>query len=196
MISKRTSAALTVCAAAGWLMVACLPATAAPTNTAGAPDPALGCTYQVVNTKPDQYVDIRSGAGSQFNPVAKLRVADGRFAGACASVNGWVAVKAAGGQRGWASAHHLHKVRKARHAAGSGHGALACTYRVTHVRRAGFLNVRSGAGTRFHRVGKLRVADGRFAGACTSVNGWVAVKAGNGRRGWASAHYLHKVTTK
>ncbi|MER6952148.1 SH3 domain-containing protein [Nonomuraea sp. NPDC000554] len=83
------------------------------------------------------------------------------------------------------------------HAASSaGRPALACAYQVTHVRPVSFLNVRAGAGLRFHPVGKRRTADGRFAGACQPNKGWVAVKASDGKSGWASARYLRKVTAR
>ncbi|MEV6866907.1 hypothetical protein AB0M44_38685 [Streptosporangium subroseum] len=57
----------------------------------------------------------------------------------------------------------------------SGRPAPACTYHVTGVRPGAMLNVRSGAGPAYGSVGTLRAA-------------------ANGERGWASAHYLRKVT--
>jgi hypothetical protein len=64
------------------------------------------------------------------------------------------------------------------------------------VRATSFLNVRSSAKLRSHRVGKLKVADGRFAGACQPTKGWVAVNSSQGKPGWASAKYLRKITGK
>jgi uncharacterized protein YgiM (DUF1202 family) len=202
MIAKRTTAALTVCATASGLILAVLPAGAAarPAGTTGAltmsgtrsGQPALACTYQVTNVRPGAMLNVRSGAGQAYGPVGTLRAGEAPVAGACTSVNGWVQVKTPTGTTGWIPTGNLRKLTSP--PAVTGRSALACTYRVTRVRRASFLNVRSGAGLRFRPIGRLRVADGRLPGACTSTKGWTKVKAANGKRGWASAHYLRKVT--
>jgi uncharacterized protein YraI len=72
---------------------------------------------------------------------------------------------------------------------------LSCTYQVVKVRPSSFLNVRQGPGLRYRPVGKLTVADGRFAGACSVSRGWVALKSSSGRIGWASAGYLYRIPT-
>ncbi|GAA0999924.1 hypothetical protein GCM10009555_101780 [Acrocarpospora macrocephala] len=71
--------------------------------------------------------------------------------------------------------------------------ALACVYQVGHVRPSSYLNVRLNPSLRSHRIGKLKVADGFFAGACQPVRNWVAVKSSCGKPGWASAKYLVKL---
>ncbi|MDP9843071.1 SH3 domain-containing protein [Streptosporangium lutulentum] len=75
-----------------------------------------------------------------------------------------------------------------------GRPAPTCAYRLTHARRAGFLNVRSGAGLRFRQIGRLRVADGRLPRARAPIKGWIKVKAADDKHDWASAHYLRKIT--
>ncbi|WP_371786520.1 SH3 domain-containing protein [Streptosporangium subroseum] len=179
-------------AVTGWVPAGNLRKLTSPPAVAG--QPTLTCTYRVTHVNRGQYVNVRSGAGKTFGSVGRLRVADGRLPGACTSVKGWVQVKTANAVTGWVSAGHLRKVRKTGPAAVTGRSTLACSYRVTHVRRVSFLNVRSGAGLRFHPVGRLRVADGRIPGACTPARSWVKVKAANGKRGWASTHYLRKLT--
>jgi uncharacterized protein YraI len=71
--------------------------------------------------------------------------------------------------------------------------AASCGYRLSRVRRAGYLNVRSGPGLGYRRVGKLRAADGRVTGACQPKRRWVAVNSARGKAGWSSARYLRKV---
>ncbi|MEU4536572.1 hypothetical protein AB0G15_17060 [Streptosporangium sp. NPDC023825] len=194
MITKRATAtltALTACATAGGLIWTALPVHAAARLTEATGTPALTCTYRVTNVRSDAVLTIRSHAGESFGPVGTLRAGEKPVAGACASVNGWVQVKTAAGVTGWAPSGKLRKLTSP--PAATGRPAPACAYRVTHVRRASFLNVRSGAGLRFRPVAKLRVADGRFAGACKATRGWVKVRAAGGKRGWASAGYLRKV---
>ena len=68
-------------------------------------------------------------------------------------------------------------------------GSRTCT-------RTASSTVRSAATPHSHRVGKLKVADGRFAGACQPTKGWVAVNSSQGKPGWASAKYLRNITGK
>ncbi|GAA1002576.1 hypothetical protein Aple_000910 [Acrocarpospora pleiomorpha] len=84
-----------------------------------------------------------------------------------------------------ASAHPHPKVPRA---------ALACVYKVGHVRPSSYLNVRLRPTLRSHAIGKLKVSDRYFAGACQPVRNWVAVKSSCGKPGWASAKYLRKVS--
>ncbi|MFF0312170.1 hypothetical protein ACFYSC_32435 [Streptosporangium sp. NPDC004379] len=71
--------------------------------------------------------------------------------------------------------------------------ARTCAYRVVHVRRGSFLRIRSGPGLRYRPIGRLRVADGRVYGSCTSRRGWISVKAPTGRSGWSYGYYLRRV---
>jgi uncharacterized protein YgiM (DUF1202 family) len=192
MIAKQTTAPLTVCVIVSGLVLTALPAHATTRPAVVAGQPALACTYQVINVRLGAMLNIRSGAGQTFGPVGTLRANDAPVIGACTSVNGWVQVRSAAAVTGWVPTGNLRKLTSP--PAVVNQSALACTYRVSHVRRVSFLNVRSGAGLRFDPVGRLRVADGRLPGACAPAKGWVKVKAANGKRGWASAHYLRKVT--
>ncbi|MEU9831740.1 hypothetical protein AB0D67_09370 [Streptosporangium sp. NPDC048047] len=71
--------------------------------------------------------------------------------------------------------------------------ARTCGYRVVHVRRGGFLRVRSGPGLRYRPIGRLRVTDGRVHGSCTARHGWIAVKTPTGTSGWSYGYYLRRV---
>jgi uncharacterized protein YgiM (DUF1202 family) len=177
---------LTVCAAAaGVFMGAGASAQAAGHSTGRT---AVGCAYQVPPTQPGGQLDIRSGPGTGYGPVGQLRVADGQFTGDCQPTGGWTKVKAPGGTTGWVPATDLRKVPATNRA------ALRCTYRVSHVRAISLLHVRSGPGTGYRPVGSLRVADGRFTGACRSHRGWSKVKASNGKTGWAATYYQRRAS--
>ncbi|MCT9933252.1 SH3 domain-containing protein [Planotetraspora sp. A-T 1434] len=151
--------------------------------------PTLACTYRLHRVRSSSFLNVRKGPGLRFRPVGKLSVADGRFAGSCGAHHGWVAVKSAKGEPGWASAGFLRRFRASHPVV---RPALACSYRVTNLRTGGLLNVRKGPGLRFRPVGTLKAADGRFAGSCGAHHGWVAVKSAKGKPGWASGHYLAK----
>ncbi|MGI5154339.1 hypothetical protein [Microbispora sp. CA-102843] len=149
--------------------------------------PGLVCAYRLRDVHKGGFLNVREGAGIHHAPVAKLRPADGGFSGACTAANGWIAVKTAGGASGFAAARYLHRLDP------SGRPSLSCTYRLRHVRKDSFLNVREGAGIHHKPVGRLRPADGNIAGGCDATHGWVAVDAAGGIPGWASAHYLRRV---
>ncbi|MFB9707448.1 hypothetical protein ACWDTT_08430 [Streptosporangium sandarakinum] len=164
-------------------------------STDGSGHTILACTYRVTGVRAGSYLNVRSRASLKGRPIGRLTAADGAFAGSCSAVDGWVEVKASNGRLGWASARYLRKVDE-----GKGPSddktppGLTCAYRVVKLQPGGYLNVRSQPAADARRVGRLTPADGRFAGGCSPVKGWVAVRASNGKLGWASAGYLRKVT--
>ncbi|MEV4321621.1 hypothetical protein ACIBI0_35205 [Microbispora rosea] len=149
--------------------------------------PGLVCAYRLRGVRKGGFLNVRKDAGVRHAPVAKLRPADGGFSGACTAIGGWVAVKTAGGASGFAAARYLHRLDL------SGRPSLSCTYRLRHVRKGSFLNVREGAGIHHARVGRLRPGDGNIPGACDATHGWVAVDSAGGIPGWAAARFLRRV---
>ncbi|MEU8278644.1 hypothetical protein ACFYOK_20450 [Microbispora bryophytorum] len=149
--------------------------------------PGLVCSYRLRGVHKGGFLNVRESAGVRHARVATLRPADGGFSGACTAANGWIAVKTAAGTSGFAAARYLHRIDL------SGRPSLSCAYRLRHVRKGSFLNVREGAGIRHARVGTLRPAGGNIAGACDATHGWVAVDSAGGIPGWASARYLRRV---
>jgi uncharacterized protein YraI len=192
--TKRIISVLTLSAAAGGLVIAVAPAQAA-TRSHLEPSvnlPALSCTYHLQGIRPSSFLYVREGPGLRYRSVGRLRVTDGRFAGACSPSQNWVAVKSSNGTPGWAAARYLRKLSLTQPSS-IDRPSLSCQFRVSGVRRGSFLNVRRGPGLRYHPIGALRTSDGQFAGGCASRNGWVAVNTPSGRPGWASGHYLHKL---
>ncbi|WP_405087228.1 hypothetical protein [Microbispora sp. NBC_01389] len=149
--------------------------------------PGRVCAYRLRGVRTGGFLHVREGAGRRHAPVGRLRVSDGGFAGSCAVTHGWIAVRAADGASGFASARYLHRLDL------SGRPSLSCAYRLKHVHKGGYLNVRDGAGLGHAPVGKIRPAQGDIAGACTAGHGWVAVDTADGIPGWASARYLRKI---
>jgi uncharacterized protein YgiM (DUF1202 family) len=190
-IIKRIILTLTLCAAAGWFMVTSAPAQAVPHPREETTRPLLACTYQVQNVRSSSFLNVRKGPGLRYRPVGRLKVADGRFAGACGASRGWVALKSSSGHAGWASAGYLHRIVTS-HPSVVRRPSLSCTYQVANMRAGGYLNVRKGPGLGYQPVGRLDQADGRIAGACSAWRGWVAVTSSNGKAGWASSRYLQK----
>ncbi|MBO4274481.1 hypothetical protein [Microbispora triticiradicis] len=149
--------------------------------------PGRVCAYRLRGVSAGGFLHVRGGAGRRHAPVGRLRVSDGGFAGACAVTHGWIAVRAADGASGFASARYLHRLDL------SGRPSLSCAYRLRHVHKGGHLNVRESAGLGHVPVGKISPAQGNIAGACAADHGWVAVDTADGIPGWASARYLRKI---
>ncbi|GAA0396727.1 hypothetical protein GCM10009530_55380 [Microbispora corallina] len=195
-LAHRIVPAMAACAAAGSLVVAVPPAAQGASRARPEPDveaQTLSCTYRVHGVRPSSYLHVRHGPGLRYHPVGTLRVSDGRFAGACSASGGWVPVRASGGTDGWAAARYLHRLALAQPSVFI-RPSLSCAYRVAEVGAGSFLNVRRGPGLPYHPIGTLRASDGRVAGGCDPFNGWVAVDSSGGRPGWASAHYLRKLS--
>ncbi len=149
--------------------------------------PGRVCAYRLRGVSAGGFLHVRGGAGRRHAPVGRLRVSDGGFAGACAVTHGWIAVRAADGASGFASARYLHRLDL------SGRPSLSCAYRLKHVHKGGYLNVRESAGLGHVPVGKISPAQGNIAGACAADHGWVAVDTADGIPGWAAARYLRKI---
>ncbi|WP_067175214.1 SH3 domain-containing protein [Microtetraspora niveoalba] len=193
-ISKQITPALAVCAAAGWLAVGVAPAqaAAAPAGTAAA-HPVRACTYRLAHVRSTSYLRVRRGPGLRFRPIGRLTTAGGRVAGSCTTTKGWVAVQTSTGRSGWAWAHYLRKVAKSQPAAPAAVPSLSCTYQLLHQGSTGSLTVYNGPGSGFQPIGTLN-AGGRFAGSCSTADGWVAVKTSTGKVGWTPAQKLRKIT--
>ncbi|MBP2705543.1 hypothetical protein JOL79_17160 [Microbispora sp. RL4-1S] len=203
-VAERLTPLISAGAAAGWLVLAVPPAladapAAPPARAAtlvrpepGPEGPALACSYRVRGISPWSHLNVREGPGRIHDVVGALRLSDGRFAGACTPSAGWVTVRYSGGRLGWVATRYLRKLDLVPPSA-IVRPSLSCTYRVVNVRRGSYLNVRRGPGLRYRPVGSLTATDGRFAGGCGRLHGWVAVETSSGKPGWASGHYLHRI---
>ncbi|MFF4771556.1 SH3 domain-containing protein [Microtetraspora fusca] len=154
--------------------------------------PSLTCTYQLAHVRSTSALRVRRGPGLRFRPIGRLTTAGGRVAGSCTTTKGWVAVKTSAGRSGWAWGHYLRKVAKPHPAAPATVPSLGCTYQFLNQGPAGSLAVYNGPGTGYQPIGTLN-AGGRFAGSCTTTNGWVAVKTSTGKVGWTPAQKLLKI---
>ncbi|MEU6782826.1 SH3 domain-containing protein [Nonomuraea angiospora] len=196
MRSVRTATVTVMMAAtAGCLALTGLPAQAAslrltPPVTAGS------CRYELNHLAPGESITVRSAPRRNARVLGQLRSGEPAIAGACAGKGGWLHVTTPAGIRGWASGHHLRKLRTGTSgSARIGTSPRACRYSVTGVRRISHLNVRSGAGLRYRPIAALKAGDRAIVGTCAGKRGWLRVTTPAGVRGWAWNGYLRKSTT-
>ncbi|MEW1845082.1 SH3 domain-containing protein [Nonomuraea angiospora] len=83
-----------------------------PTGTGGAArmgTPAGACRYSVTGVRRISHLNVRSGAGLRYRPIAALKAGDRAIAGTCVGKRGWLRVTTPAGVRGWAWNGYLRK---------------------------------------------------------------------------------------
>lgn len=129
----------------------------------------------LVNSPGDGFLNLRTGPGSQFDIIRKM------FHGSAVETlefaNGWVRVRHESGAVGWAFAKYL--VRPA-----------ATNVRYVYSANDGFLNLRTGPGTRYQIIRPMY--NGEAVTLLERSGGWVRVKHESGAIGWTFEKYLRR----
>ena len=139
--------------------------------------PADAADVRYVYSPNDGYLNLRTGPGTRYRITREMyngdRVRVVEYAGR------WVRVVHESGARGWASARYL--VRR-------GTGGSDGGKRYVFSPRDGYLNLRSGPGTRYRILREMN--NGEFVDILESSGSWVRVRHESGATGWAAARYL------
>lgn len=128
----------------------------------------------VVNTS---LLNVRSGAGTTYGKVGTVSI--GQSLEIISQSNGWYQVKYSGGT-GWVSGSY---VSISNSVPITGKTGVVSTYA---------LNVRSGAGTNYGKIGS--VSSGQTVSILGSQNGWYKISYG-GSTGWVSGQYVRLNTS-
>ncbi|MET7337664.1 SH3 domain-containing protein [Nonomuraea sp. NPDC005650] len=83
-----------------------------PTGTGGSArmgTPAGACRYSVTGVRRISHLNVRSGAGLRYRPIAALKAGAHAIAGTCAGRRGWLRVTTPAGVHGWAWNGYLRK---------------------------------------------------------------------------------------
>ena len=124
-------------------------------------------------------VNVRSGAGTRYGRIGGL--AEGASVTIVGQSGGWYQIKYGSGT-GWVCGDYVKKT-----SGGSSSGGTS-TGKVSGTGGAG-LNVRSGAGTGYGRIGGL--GEGASVTIVGQSNGWYQIKYGSGT-GWVSSQFVKK----
>ena len=128
-------------------------------------------------------VNVRSGAGTRYGRIGGL--AEGASVTIVGQSGGWCQIKYGSGT-GWVCGDYVKKT------SGGSSGGSSCggtsTGKVSGTGGSG-LNVRSGAGTGYGRIGGL--AEGASVTIVGQSNGWYKIKYGSGT-GWVSSQFIKK----
>lgn len=139
-----------------------------------APAPAADVRY--VYSPSDGFLNLRTGPGTRYDIIREMyngdRVRVVEYAGS------WVRVVHQSGVRGWASAKYL--VRR--------DAARPGRTRYVFSPNDGYLNLRTGPGTRYRIVREMY--NGEYVEILEWSGNWVRVRHESGATGWASARFL------
>ena len=128
-------------------------------------------------------VNVRSGAGTRYGRIGGL--AEGASVTIVGQSGGWCQIKYGSGT-GWVCGDYVKKTSGGS-SGGSSSGGTS-TGKVSGTGGSG-LNVRSGAGTGYGRIGGL--AEGASVTIVGQSNGWYKIKYGSGT-GWVSSQFVKK----
>ena len=128
-------------------------------------------------------VNVRSGAGTRYGRIGGL--AEGASVTIVGQSGGWYQIKYGSGT-GWVCGDYVKKTSGGS-SGGSSSGGTS-TGKVSGTGGSG-LNVRSGAGTGYGRIGGL--GEGASVTIVGQSNGWYQIKYGSGT-GWVSSQFIKK----
>ena len=128
-------------------------------------------------------VNVRSGAGTRYGRIGGL--AEGASVTIVGQSGGWYQIKYGSGT-GWVCGDYVKKTSGGS-SGGSSSGGTS-TGKVSGTGGSG-LNVRSGAGTGYGRIGGL--GEGASVTIVGQSNGWYKIKYGSGT-GWVSSQFIKK----
>ena len=131
-------------------------------------------TY-AVNSPRDGFLNLRTGPGEQFDIIGRMN--HGSRVTVLENAGAWVRVRHDSGTVGWCSSRFL--------------ASLAVSpYYYIYSPNDGFLNLRSGPGTKFSIIGPMY--NGQEVRILERAGDWVRVRHESGTVGWCSAKYLRQ----
>ena len=135
-------------------------------------------TTQYVNAK--EGLNVRSGAGTNYSKIGKLAYKE--KVTVLSTANGWSKINY-NGKTGYVSSTYLQSTVPG----GSTNDNGSTTTTIKYVNAQEGLNVRSGAGTNYSKIGKLAYKE--KVTVLSTANGWSKINY-NGKAGYVSSTYL------
>ena len=125
-------------------------------------------------------LNVRSGASTKYAVVTKVKKND--TVEILEKKSGWYKVKVSNGKIGWVKGDYI-KINTT-----SSNKPTTPSKTKTKTITANILNVRSGAGTKYNIVTKLKKGD--KVTVLENKSGWCKVKTSNNKTGWVSEKYI------
>ncbi len=161
-------------------------------SSSGSSSSGSTSTTKKTGTVTTDVLNVRSGAGTSYSKIGTLK--KGATVTILQTSNGWHKIELSGSKTGWVSADYI-KITTSSSSAGPSGGSSSSGSTVT--KKTGkvttdVLNVRSGAGTSYSKIGTLK--KGATVTILQTSNGWHKIELSGGKIGWVSADYI-KITT-
>ena len=160
-------------------------------------------TTTKIGTVTADALNVRSGAGTKYSKIGTLK--KGAKVTILSSSNGWYKIQYTSSKTGWVSGSYIKVTTTTSNSGGSSNGSSSSgntssgstssgttTTTKTGTVTADELNVRSGAGTKYSKIGTLK--KGATVTILSSSNGWYKIQYTSSKTGWVSGSYI-KVTT-
>ncbi|MGL5695300.1 MAG: SH3 domain-containing protein, partial [Peptostreptococcaceae bacterium] len=153
-------------------------------------------TSKKTGTVTTDTLNVRSGAGTNYNKIGTVK--KGAKVTILSTSKGWHKIEMSGGKTGWVSADYIKITSTGSSNSGSSNnngsnsGSDSSTSKKTGTVTADALNVRSGAGTSYSKVGSLK--KGAKVAILSTSKGWYKIEMSGSKTGWVSADYI-KITS-
>lgn len=134
-------------------------------------------------------LNVRRGAGTSYSKIGTLK--RGETVAILQTVGGWHKIELSGRGIGWVSGDYI-KVSTTSDGSSNG-GSTSTDKKSGTVINADSLNVRSGAGTSYSKIGSLK--RGQVVTILQTSNGWHKIELSGGKVGWVSGEYIKISTT-
>lgn len=161
----------------GWVSGNYIKITSSQSNKPSNPSVSKKETGKVINANT---LNVRSGASTKYSIVTKIKKND--TVEILEKKSGWYKIKVSNGKTGWVSSKYI-KITTT-----SSNKPVTPTNSKTKTITANVLNVRSGAGTKYNIVTKLKKGD--KVTVIESKNGWSKIKTSSNKIGWVSEKYI------
>ncbi|SCH19004.1 C40 family peptidase [Romboutsia sp. 1001713B170207_170306_H8] len=130
-------------------------------------------------------LNVRSGIGTHYSKIGKL--SKGTQVNIHDTQDGWHKVNLANGSTGWVHGDYVSvSGESSTPSTGGTQESISNKYGTVNTSS---LNVRSGAGTNYSRIGSVKL--GQQYNIVGSLNGWYQIDLKNGSTGWVSGQYLN-----
>ena len=150
-------------------------------------------TTKKTGTVTTDVLNIRSGAGTSYSKIGTLK--KGATVKILQTSKGWHKIELSGSKTGWVSADYIKITTSSNSGStsgGSSSSGSTSTTKKTGTVTTDVLNIRSGAGTSYSKIGTLK--KGATVKILQTSKGWHKIELSGSKTGWVSADYI-KITT-
>ena len=162
-------------------------------SSSGSSSSGSTSTTKKTGTVTTDVLNVRSGAGTSYSKIGTLK--KGATVTILQTSNGWHKIELSGVKIGWVSSDYI-KITTSSNSGSTSGGSSSSGFNSNNEETGkvttDVLNVRSGAGTSYSKIGTLK--KGATVTILQTSNGWHKIELSGAKIGWVSSDYI-KITT-